>query len=119
MGAECENAYAVETHASSHRRGGPFTLTFRAEPGAILEVFDLIGGRTRTRTLDPLIKSHWVPPSAYFDAPRRISVRYWFEAAIRCELNRCTAIIFTQFHLPMLTLRFPGRLRSIPWRRKN
>ena len=57
MGAECENAYAVETHASSHRRGGPFTLTFRAEPGAILEVFDLIGGRTRTRTLDPLIKS--------------------------------------------------------------
>ena len=38
MSAECENAYAVETHASSHRRGGPFTLTFRAEPGAILVV---------------------------------------------------------------------------------
>ena len=79
----------------------------------------LVGGRARTRTLDPLIKSHRVPPSAYFDAPRRISVRYWFEAAIRCELNRCTAIIFTQFHLPMLTLRFPGRLRVDPMAKKK
>ena len=79
----------------------------------------LIGGRTRTRTLDPLIKSQRVPTSAYFDAPRRISVRYWFEDVIRCELNHSTTITFTQFHLPMLTLRFPGRLRSIPWRRKN
>ena len=76
-------------------------------------------GAQGLRTLDPLIKSCRVPFSANFDAPRRISIRYWFDDAIRCELNHCTTIIFTRFHLLMLTLRFPGRLRSIPWQSKN
>jgi hypothetical protein len=76
------------------------------------------GGRTRTRTLDPLIKSRWRSLSADFDLLRGSAI-LWRYIAIFCNSrSHCSTLLFGKFRFSLLTLRLPEQ-RPIPWRSKD
>ena len=97
----------------------------RGKPGVLSETAGnricagLGGGRTRTRTLDPLIKSRCRPTSVSFDSLRRSPSRLLLIGIILHGAFPHGTLSFARFRLLLLTLRFPGQLRPNPWPSKN